>query len=190
MIAKITVLLVAITSLLSGCKKGNVDLDNGGDQPLTVIIDNIPYFMAAGAYKNITLETGEHTVEIRNEEGNTLKDTVISVSEGGLLNLAQAPYYIWTDLYGDPVLKETKLREDWIKIGNQNFFGEFYEIESNQLYVEKQWDYGLNEEFPEDLLGWKISSEKYLIKSKLYRADQLVEAYNSLAKKKFGQVIP
>ena len=187
MFGKITILLFTISSLLSGCNKGNVDLDNAGDQPLTVVIDNIPYFMPAGSYKSISLEKGDHSLEIKDESGNSLRDTTVNIAEGGLINVAATTYYIWTDLYGDPALKESKLREDWIKIGNQSFFGEFYPVGEDQIYVEKQWDYGLSEDFPEDLLGWKISSEKFLIKSKLYRADQLVEAYNSLSKKKFGQ---
>jgi len=101
-----------------------------------------------------------------------------------LNNLAGAQYYIWTDLYGDPSLKEQKLNQVWTEIGDQTFFGEFYPLETDKLYIEKRWDYGLSEAFPEDLLGWKLSREKYLIKSKVFRTEDLVDAYNSLAKKK------
>ena len=140
--------------------------------------------MAPHSYKSIALDRGPHTLIIKNEIGELVADTLIQVIEGGLINIARADYYIWTDLYGDPSLKEEKLDEDWTEIGDQTFFGEFYPLESNKLYIAKRWDYGLQEAFPEDLLGWKLARDKYLIKSKVFRSQDLVDAYNSLAKKK------
>ena len=180
----IYVTLISLSALLNTCGGGNIDLDNSGDTPYEVVIGNESYIMAPHSYKSIALESGPHTLIIKNEIGDVVADTLIQVIEGGLINIARADYYIWTDLYGDPSLKEDKLDEDWTEIGDQTFFGEFYPLESNKLYIEKRWDYGLQEAFPEDLLGWKLARDKYLIKSKVFRSQDLVDAYNSLAKKK------
>ncbi len=176
--------LISLSTLFSTCGTGNVDLDNAGGQPYEVIVGNQSYMMAPHEYKSITLEKGTHTLVIKNELGEVVSDTLIQVIEGGLINTARANYYIWTDLYGDPSLKEEKLDEDWTEIEDQTFFGEFYPLESDKLYIEKRWDYGLQEAFPEDLLGWKLARDKYLIKSKVFRSQDLVEAYTALAKKK------
>ncbi|MEM6631603.1 MAG: hypothetical protein AAF694_18120 [Bacteroidota bacterium] len=178
------VTLFSLSSLLSTCGGGNVDLDNSGGVPLEVIIGNETHLMGPNSYKSISLEQGAYDIIVRDQEGTILADTAFQVMEGGLINLAQGQYYIWTDLYGDPALKEKKLDEDWTEIGDQTFYGEFYPLETNKLYVEKRWDYGLQENFPEDLLGWKLAQEKYLIKSKVFRSEDLVDAYNNLAKKK------
>ena len=178
------VTLLSLSSLLSTCGGGNVDIDNSGEIPLEVIIGNETHHMPPNTIKSIDLERGNYSIVVRDTEGQILSDTLFQVMEGGLINLAQGEYYIWTDLYGDPALKEDKLDEDWTEIGDQTFFGEFYPLESSKLYIEKRWDYGLQENFPEDLLGWKLAQEKYLIKSKVFRSEDLVNAYTNLAKKK------
>lgn len=176
-------LIIALftASLLPSCNQGNVDLDNASDEALVAIIDNVPYQLAPRSYKRIELGKGSHSLKIQGEGGKIIADTVVRIIEGGLLNVGRAEYYIWTDLYGDPTLKESKLEEEWVNIGKQQFYGEFSQLEKN-LYVEKRWDFDLNQSFPDDLLGWKLASQKYLIKSKLFRKEQLISAYNSLVK--------
>lgn len=176
--------LFAIFTWLSllACNQGNIEMDNAGEQPLRVVIDELAYQMPAGSFKRVELEAGRHTVTIENTEGKILDEGEFTVVEGGLLNLARTPYYIWVDLYGEASLREDKLKETWIEIGNESFFGEFEKISPENLYVERRWDFGLDEEFPDDLYGWKITQDKWLIRRKLFREQGLIDAYKDMVK--------
>jgi hypothetical protein len=177
-------LLLAGLSLLGlGCSKGNVDLDNGGSQTLSVVIDQVSYVLPPRTGQLIELAPGPHTLEIRDSSGKTMDQTSFRIAEGGLINAARSPYIIWTDLYGDPALRATKLREEWIEIGKNSYFGEFERLDPEQYYVEKKWDYGLTEPFPDDLLGWEVTRDKWIVKKKLFREPDMVAAYQSIAKK-------
>ncbi|RMG23237.1 MAG: hypothetical protein D6730_14875 [Bacteroidetes bacterium] len=176
-------LLISILGLMmSACQKGNVEMDNAGDQTLEVTVDELTYTMKPGDYQKLELKPGTHRIIIKDEDGKTIEEATFQVKEGGLLNLARKDYYIWTDLYGDPSLKAEKLKEDWHKIGDKSYYGEFTRIEPENIYVEKTWDYGLEEDFPTDLIGLQLTREKYMIKSKLFREKDLIEAYNALAR--------
>lgn len=170
--------------LLTACQQGNVDMDNNGDDLLIVTLDELSYRMTPHTFQRIQLDKGMHTLTIKDEAGRVIVRDTFQVIEGGLINLAKTPYLIWVDLYGDPALRKTVLQEDWIEIGNQSFFGQFEPLETEQTYVEQRWDYGLGEPFPEDLLGWEITREKWIIKRKLFREDELIDAYNALVKEK------
>lgn len=171
---------LSLSILFFACENGNVDLDNGGDQPLNVTIDGMLYQLSPGGYENVALEQGLHNIVIRDANNKVLKESRFTVIHGGLLNISETDYYIWTDLYGDPGLRESKLKEDWVQIGKKKFFGDFIQLPNDELYIEKRWDYGLSDDFPSDLLGWEPTSEKYIIRSKLYRVDKLTEAYEAL----------
>ena len=169
---------------IPGCDQGNIDLDNSGDVPLFVTIDELEYKLAPGQYQQIKLEKGRHVIIIKDKEGKTLDEETFRVVTGGIINVAKANYLIWTDLYGDPKLRKQKLKEDWLDIGDQSFFGEFEQLPTDVFYIEKEWDYGLGEDFPDDLLGWEMGKEKYIIKRKLFRESELIKAYNSLVQGK------
>ena len=173
---------LSLSIFFFACENGNIDLDNGGDKPLNVTIDGVLYNLSPGGYQSIELEQGLHNLVIRDANNEGIKETRFTVIHGGLLNVAGTDYYIWTDLYGDPGLREGKLKEDWVQIGKKKFFGDFILLPSDEMYIEKRWDYGLSDDFPSDLLGWEPKSEKYIIRSKLYRVDELVTAYEAMVK--------
>ena len=165
-----------------GCNQGNIDLDNASDQDLIVQIDELTIEMQKGTYKQIQLDNGMHKLSLQDASGKVLEETSFKVYEGGLLNLGKTNYLIWVDLYGDPELRKTQLDEDWMDIGNQSFFGQFERLDPSKIYVEKKWDYGLDEAFPDDLLGWQMTQERWIIKRKLFRQTEFVDAYNALVK--------
>jgi hypothetical protein len=169
---------------LGACEKGNVELDNSSDQTLRIAIDELRYSVGPNSFAKVELPTGPHRVTVRNEANEIIADTTIRIIEGGLINLAGGEYLIWTDLYGNPELRKTKLNEEWIDIGDQSYFGEFERVDPEQLYVEREWDYGLEEPFPKDLLGWEMTQEKWVIKRKLFREADLVDAYTSLVEER------
>ncbi|TAE55300.1 MAG: hypothetical protein EAZ89_05745 [Bacteroidetes bacterium] len=170
--------------VFSACSQGNVDLDNAGSSTLHATVDELKYILPPRTYLRIKLEKGPHTLVVNDSSGKTLEQTTFRIEEGGLLNLAKANYIIWTDLYGDPALRPQKLKEDWLEIGKNTYFGEFERLDPSLLYVEQKWDYPLTEPFPDDLLGWEISKEKWIVKRKLFREPDLVAAYKSIATKK------
>ena len=172
--------LAALLLGTMGCNQGNIELDNAGEVPLQVVIDELPYQMPAKSFQRIELEPGRHRLVVRDMEGNVKGDTTFSVIEGGLINLAHHPYYIWVDLYGDATLRDQQLEEEWVTIGNESFFGQFEPVDSMPYYVEQRWDYGLDQDFPADLYGWKITQEKWIIKRKLFREEGLVDAYKNM----------
>ncbi|MDX2249836.1 MAG: hypothetical protein SF052_23835 [Bacteroidia bacterium] len=182
------VLLLVGLSMMGflGCNQGNIDMDNAGDEALEVSIDELSYDMAPGQYQRIKLEKGRHLLKIKRktEDGEKIVEADFRVVEGGLLNLAKTNYLVWTDLYGDPMLRESKLEEEWIEIDGHDYRGEFEKLDTAQFYIEKKWDYGLGEDFPDDLLGWEMGKEKYIIKRKLFRQEELIQAYNALVKEK------
>ena len=176
-------LLLAVGILLSwGCNQGNIDLDNDGDAPLIVVIDELSFQMESRSYKSIELAKGAHNLTLKDSTGKVLDEFTFRVLEGGLINLAKSEYLIWVDLYGDPNLRDTELKEDWITMGDNSFFGQFEQLDPSILYVEKKWDFGLSESFPNDLLGWQMTEERWIIKRKLFRKSDFIEAYNSLVK--------
>ena len=170
-------LLPALWLSLFSCNQGNVELDNAGDKPLVVRVDELSYTLAPGEYKLIKLDQGRHIVTVKDEAGEKISEGTFSVDKGGRLNVAGASYYIWTDLYGNTANKESHLNEAWIKIGKDEIFGEFTLLPKEQLYTEKAWDFGLKEDFPEYRFGMELTEDKYVIESKLYRESELVEAY-------------
>lgn len=165
---------------LLGCNQGNIEMDNAGGEDLVVIIDELAYQVPAGAFERIDLEAGTHRIIIKSAEDKELDRAEFEVIEGGLLNLAKSPYYIWVDLYGEAELRKEKLKEEWIDIGNESFFGEFDKLPADVVFIEKKWNFGLDEDFPDDLYGWKMAQDKWIIKRKLFREEGLIQAYKSM----------
>lgn len=181
--SKCSTLFLLVAVFLFACNEGNVDLDNAGNDTRLVQIDGVLFELEAKESKLIKLDRGLHSILIQDADGKTLQESNFQVDHGGLINLSESEYLIWTDLYGNKELRKTKLKEDWVEIGGQEFYGDFFRLPKDQIYVEKRWDYGLTEEFPEDLLGWQPTREKYIIKSKLFRKEGLIEVYRSMVQK-------
>ncbi len=174
---------VLLTSGISfkGCDKKNIDLDNAGAEPLRVQIDGMTYTMPAGSYQRLELAQGPHTIVVSDLTGKSLDEESFQVIAGGLLNVAKEEYFVWTDLYGDPALRDTKLQEIDLEIGDAILHGDFKSIPQDQIYVEQVWDLNLSESFPKELVGWEQSKDKYLVKSKVFRRAQLLEAFNAVS---------
>ncbi len=179
-----SIFLLIPTLFLSflGCNGGNVVLDNAGEKALIVTVDELTYTIDAGAYEALDLEKGRHTISIKSAEGDSILQSTFSIEEGGFVNLAQSTYYIWTDLYGNTRNKAQHLNEDWLKIGEEEIFGEFTPLPKDQLYTEKAWDFGLLEDFPETRIGMELTDDKYILESKIFRESDLVDAYYEVTK--------
>lgn len=165
-----------------GCQNGNVILDNAGKDSIALTVDDKNYFVEAGGRQKIKLSPGVHSLKIRGKDAATVEEVSFTVDGGGVLNLALQDYYIWTDLYGDPKLKALHLNQADFVIDKKKYYGQFARLKPDNRYIEKIWDYDLDENFPNDIIGYEFTEEKYIIKSKIFREDELIEAYNALVK--------
>jgi len=169
------------------CEEGNIDLDNAGEEDLVVQIDEVKLNMPSDSYKNIKLDPGLHTLVIKDISGKVLDESRFKVLQGGLINLAKAPYVVWTELYGSSNLKKEKLKLDYYEIetekGTEKIWGEFKKIEPESFYVEKTWDYGLDQPFDDHLWRLDLIQEKYVIMRKLFRENELLAEYKALQEK-------
>lgn len=190
-IATRTVMLKPIPFLLGLClfcftacelvEEGNVDLDNNGPDVLLVTIDELTYKMPDSSYVNLDLKPGFHQLVIKDENEKELETLTFEVVDGGLINLAKAQYYVWSDFYGDQSLREQKLNIQEVKINKVLYTGDFVPVDPEPLYVESKdrWDYGLSESFPGRLYDLVPKEERYKIRRKLYREQDLIEDYMS-----------
>ncbi|RMG69761.1 MAG: hypothetical protein D6722_09580, partial [Bacteroidetes bacterium] len=128
-------LLPLLVGLMVSCQQGNVDMDNNGDDLLIVNLDELSYRVPPHTYQRIQLDPGMHSLTIKDEAGRVIEEGTFRVLEGGLINLAKTNYHVWVDLYGDPTFRKTVLKEDWVDIGTQSFFGQFEPVDTSQVYV-------------------------------------------------------
>lgn len=170
-----------IFSLLACEDEGNVMLDNAGESPLIVNVDGVRYSLPARSMKRIQIEPGMHRLTIQDPDGKTLEQADFRVGEGGLINAARARYLIWTELFGDQSVREEKLKQKWLEVGDTEIFGEFYQIPGEELYVEQRWDFGLDEAMPEKVRGWEISDKRWIIKRKLFREAEALAHYKTVS---------
>ena len=130
--------LFLLAGFLMSCEeKGNVLIDNSGDQQLQVMVDAVAYNMPVGSSIRVQLEPGLHTFSIKDESGEVQEEGSFSVVEGGLLNAAKEEYLIWAEWYGDMSMKESTLKQEWIKVDDIEIFGEFERIPGEEVYLEK-----------------------------------------------------
>ncbi|MDP5171796.1 MAG: hypothetical protein NWR72_16225 [Bacteroidia bacterium] len=174
-------LIVAVAALMSSCEKDNVLIDNGGEEKLTVVVNAITYTMPPKTSFRVQLEPGTHSFSIKGEDGKELEEGRFQVTEGGLLNAAKTEYLIWAEWYGDPSKKEETLKQEWIKVDDLEIYGEFIRIPGEDIFVEKQWDYSIDEELPESVQAWEMGSKRWVIKRKLFRLDDAMQHYQTVS---------
>lgn len=177
-----TVACICLLGCFSACEyfeEGNVDLDNNGPDVLLVSVDELTYKMMDSAYLNLDLKPGLHQLTIKDENGKELDSQTFEVKEGGLINLAKAQYYVWADFYGDQSLREQKLNIQEVKINKVIYTGDFTPMDPDQLYLDSKdlWEYGLSESFPGRLYDLVPKEERYKIRRKLYREQDLIADY-------------
>lgn len=180
-------LSVLLTSMsMVGCQDtGNVYLDNGGNERLTVVIDQTRHDLGPAARKLIELPPGTHRISVAGDDGKIRMDTTVSVVNGGLINPAGGTYLVWKEVFAPQ--SSLSLRKQLLKPTPLKMEGFVYDIEyvvlpKNQLFIEQVWDLGLNESFPKTVRGWDLEADKqYMFKTLLVRKDQLPAIYMEMA---------
>jgi hypothetical protein len=184
---RILFLLITVALLLSACgPEGNVYIDNGGDEPLTVMLDQDRYDLQPGQRTLIKVEPGQHQIRVAGEDGKFTRDTTVQIENGGLINPAGAEYLAWKEVFAPNStleLRKKLLKPKKLRIDNFVYEIEYYALPKEQLYTERFWSYGLDETFPKTVRGWEFDAdEQYKFKSLLVRKSDFAKVYMEAAK--------
>ncbi len=175
-------LLLTVTLFFAACAEHNVMLDNPRDTGVTFTFDEgDSHEVAAGALKKITLPEGNHHVVIKTDDGTQIGDTTFKLREGGLIHSGSSTYVVWRQLYGLQTERETLLNERWVEFDSIRAKGDLKVYQPNWLYVEKNWEKGLDEELPGATTLY--ITKDYVIESKIFRSKEFIETYRNMAKK-------
>lgn len=166
---------------LTGCG-GNMVLDNPRMQAVVFTFgDGSEYEVGASSSSVINLEPGEYSVSVTTSGGDAIGDTTFKLKESGLLHSGAGNYVVWRQLYGLQKERKTLLNERWVEFDSIRAFGDLKLYPSDWLYIEKNWDYDLDEPLP-DAQSLYISSD-WVIESKVFRSKEFIETYRELAKR-------
>lgn len=172
--------LVLVFTLFS-CEEDNVLIDNSGEEALQVSVDAIAYNMPPNSNVRMMLEPGLHSFVIKGEDQEIIEEGSFQVVEGGLLNVSKGEYLIWAEWFGDQSQKETTLKQEWIKVDDIEIFGEFDRIDDGAVYIEKRWDYSVDEELPESVRAWELTDKRWVIKRKIFRLADAMQHYQAVS---------
>jgi hypothetical protein len=168
-------ILFAFATLV-GCAKGNLYIDNPDTAIKKIEVDGKAFSIEGKGALILESKPGQHRLVIKDENQILLKDTIFFLGKAGLIRLKPARYVKWRELYGDEKYRDEKLNKGKIEYETWVFTGDFTEYAPEQLYIEKDWDFDLDEEFPKEKVGWDMpGNEKYIIKSKIYRVEDFVK---------------
>lgn len=180
-------IILVLSLLVVACgPKGNVYIDNGGEEPLTVTIDQTPFSLQPGQRTLVEVEPGAHAISVKGEDGKVQRDTTVQIVQGGLINAAAAEFLVWKEVFAPQStleLRKQLLKPGKLKINNFVYDVEHSYLPQSQLYVEQSWDLGLTEDFPKKVRGWDLETdEQYMFKTKLVRKSDFAEVYMKAAK--------
>lgn len=162
-----------------GCGGGNITLDNPRPEAVEFIFDGgSPTQVGGGASSSISLEPGTHQVTIKSD-GNVLADTTFNIKEAGLVHSGASRYVIWKQLYGLQKDRATLLSERWVELDSIRLYGDFTVYEPNWVYIENNWELGLDEDLPESVTMY--ITDDFKIESKVFREDGLIATYRQQA---------
>lgn len=172
--------LTAIASLLlvmTSCG-GNVTLDNARQTKVTFNVDGTEYALDSGASQRISMDAGSHKVKITAGDGTVIRDTSVTVRDGGILT-SGTPYVLWKVLYGMEEKRSKLLNEQPTEIDSVIYTGDFKLFTSDDIYIETAWDLGLKDDFPEQKKLY-ITSD-YKIYTKIFREEDFKKTYDRLS---------
>lgn len=169
--------LLGLALMLLGCTP-NVVLDNPRDEGVTFTFDKeTKYKLGPHESGEIKLEPGEHHVRVVGRGDTLFGDTTFTLREAGIVHSGGASYLTWRQLYGLQTDRATLLNEAWVEIDSARAFGDFKLHAPQALFLEKIWDYGLDEQFPESRTLMVTSD--FVVESKVFRAQEFLAAYRN-----------
>jgi hypothetical protein len=179
---KITgILLFTSLLLFTACSsffKIKIIVDNPSKDVIVLSFDGVNHEIPSKSFINLEFVKGEHlvTAQINGEE---MFSETISITGEGLLNPTLETYIVHKELY----LLEQQKYEDYAskalnrkdhEIAGKTYQDADFLIFEKQAFIEKNWDFGVDKELPEEI---KTSSSEYEVISKLYRVSGLEKTW-------------
>lgn len=166
--------------LLSACG-GNVILDNPREVPVSFEFDGAEeYEVGTGDMAEISLDPGRHTVVVKTQDGEVVGDTTFNLKEEGIVHSGASTYVVWRQLYGLQNDRATLLNEKWVEFDSVKSYGDFKIYQPEGLFLEKTWEYDLQDELPNSQSLY--INKDFVVESKVFRSKDFVETYREMAK--------
>lgn len=171
-------LLPALMALLLASCGGNVVLDNAKSVGVTFNIDGEDHPVGPNSSAKVSLGEGSHKVKITEDGGTVVKDTTVNVREGGILQ-SGTTYVVWRVLYGLQDKREKLLNEQPTEVDSTVYTADLDVFGPQDIYLEKNWDLGLDESLPD---GQKLYiTSDYKIHIKVFRLEDFKAEYTKLS---------
>lgn len=175
--------LFLLTSILflpacSSFFKLEIIVDNPSKDLLVLNFDGESYEIPSLSSITLHLVKGEHKISAT-VDGEEIYNETLSITNEGLLNPTKSIYVLHKELY---LMDQTKYdgyaekalnRKDH-QVANKTYQDVDFEVFEEQSFIPKNWDFGMNEDLPEEI---KTSNEKFEVISKLYRISDLEKTW-------------
>lgn len=165
------------TLAMTACSGGRVDfvIDNPTGALLEIKLDGQPRSIAPHQEESVTLSAGRHTLE--SPLTGPVSFIVYANGKGALVNPTFSTYVLVNEVYstGESGGMNFRPLERTIELDGVSFKGAF-EVRDG-LFIDQQWDYGVHQDFPEQVL---VSNKaKGGIRSKLFEKSAFVHYVES-----------
>lgn len=171
--------LLLIGTLLVSCSK-NIEVDNPRPQEVMFVVDGAETKVPGNGKAEMSLSPGRHDVKVLGHDGVVFQEGQIEVKEGGLLHSGGTEYIIWRQLYGLQANRKELLNEQWLALDSVKVHGDFKLYPDSVMYIEKNWEDGIDDELPKEQTLF-ITSD-FVIKSKIFRLSDFIHTYRQLSK--------
>ena len=158
---------------LAGCSsKVDFEIDNPTDAPLAISIDGKDLPVAAHASRPISLAAGEH--HLHTDRLGDVRFIVYADGRGGLINPSLSEYVTAREIYvtGEDKLKNFGVSGLGIELGGVEFKGPFEK--HHGLFIDKTWNFGVREPFPEEQVVAHVDSTGGRISTKIFTAPEFI----------------
>lgn len=170
-------LILMPTLFLFSCDsfiKKNILIDNPSAEELKVVIDGKDYTITPYTSTKIEIAKGEYQIKATQNEEEIFNEKV-NIVDNGVLNTTKSTYVIWSDLYLLDIdkyseLAATELNNVDTEVNGNHYESVTFEVYENDVFITENWDYGLEEFWPEEV---DLTGIGFIKKSKIYRLEDL-----------------
>ncbi|MBP7477084.1 MAG: hypothetical protein KA797_01065 [Chitinophagales bacterium] len=178
----LSLMAAAIIFLLSTCQyfepksidtTYKVYLDNPSNESMDIYINGQKNKVKKHRTEILELEPGEYHFKALNKKNEKIFETNIEVDTVLLVNLTKAEYWIVGELYAETDAHWDKVKIDTLNIENHIIIGNIKQLDKNQLFYKKEWDFNLDEDFIDTMDLHK----KYYVGKKVFRKQDYIKYY-------------
>lgn len=176
---KLIFALLLTSVMVVSCGK-NIEVDNPRPEEVLFVVDGSETKVPGKGKAELSLSPGRHDVKVVGHDGIVFQTGQIEVKEGGLLHSGATDYIVWRQLYGLQANRSELLNEKWLALDSVKVHGDFRLYPDSVIYIEKNWEDGIDDELPKEQTLF-ITSD-FVIKSKIFRLSDFIHTYRQLSK--------